>query len=280
MSNILLPESIEVSAMSQVEKKTFRKYKKNCQVSDNYKLNRINQTFEHVRKIHSEVFPVGRWKMNILDVFNLLDDIVDQSDPDTRRKQLTHAIQTGQACRKLYPEKDWFHLLGFIHDLGKVLTHHKMHGLPQWDVTGDTFPLGCAFSDKCIYSEYFLQNPDSKNEVYSSKLGIYEEKIGFDNIIMSFGHDEYMYQVLKNNECLLPEEALYIIRFHSFYPWHQEEAYAHLASDKDWKMLPLLKEFQRCDLYSKIEEEVDIPSMLPYYVSLLKKYFPSGILSW
>jgi hypothetical protein len=35
--------------------------------------------------------------------------------------------------------------------------------------------------------------------------------------MMSWGHDEYMYQVLKHNKSNLPEEALYIIRYASVY---------------------------------------------------------------
>ncbi len=258
----------------------YRNYKKNTKVSENYYRNRTLQTYEGVKKTQSEVFPLGRWKMDILEVFNLLDDIVDQSDPDTKRKQLLHAVQTGESCRTFHPDKDWFHLLGFIHDLGKVLTHEKMHSLPQWNVTGDTFPVGCEFSEKCIFSDFFQDNPDSKNEIYSTKLGVYKENVGFDNVLMSFGHDEYLYQVLKANDCLLPEEALYCVRYHSFYPWHQEGAYANLASGKDLTLLPLLKEFQKCDLYSKVDEEVDLANTLPYYQGLMKKYFPNSILKW
>jgi inositol oxygenase len=258
----------------------FRNYQKDCKVAESYRINRVNQTYEQVKKTHSEIFPLGRWKMDILEVFNLLDDIVDTSDPDTKRKQLIHAVQTGEACRKFYPENDWFHLLGFIHDLGKILTHSKMHNLPQWNVTGDTFPLGCQFSDKCIYSDFFKENPDSKHEIYSTKFGVYKENIGFENMLFSFGHDEYLYQVLKANGCTLPDEALYVIRFHSFYPWHQEGAYDYLANEKDWRLLPLLKEFQKCDLYSKVDEEIDMATTLPYYQGLIKKYLPNGIISW
>lgn len=52
-----------------------------------------------------------------------------------------------QAIRKAYPgeEWDWFHLTGFIHDLGKLLLLPKFGGLPQWAVVGDTFPVGCRF---------------------------------------------------------------------------------------------------------------------------------------
>ena len=32
---------------------------------------------------------------------------------------------------------------------------------------------------------------------YNTKLGIYEENCGLDNVLMSWGHDEYLYQVMQ-----------------------------------------------------------------------------------
>jgi len=61
---------------------------------------------------------------------------------------------------------------------------------------------------------------------------------------MSFGHDEYMYQVLKHNGTVLPEEALYCIRYHSFYPWHSCGDYDYLCSDKDREMMKWVLEFK------------------------------------
>ena len=60
-----------------------------------------------------------------------------------------------------FPE--WFHLVGLIHDVGKIMA---LHGVPQYCVVGDTFPLGCKFSDKIVFSEQFVDNPDSKISEY------------------------------------------------------------------------------------------------------------------
>ena len=51
----------------------------------------------------------------------------------------------------------WFILTGLIHDLVKVLC---LYGEPQWAVVGDTFPVGCAYSDKIVYPQFFAANPD------------------------------------------------------------------------------------------------------------------------
>jgi inositol oxygenase len=77
--------------------------------------------------------------------------------------------------------------------------------------------VGCAFDPAIVHAEYFRDNPDSQNVLYNSKLGIYKEGCGLDNVMMSWGHDEYMYQVMKSNNTTLPPQALFIVRYHSFY---------------------------------------------------------------
>jgi len=89
-----------------------------------------------------------------------------------------------------------------------------------------------------------------------------------------------MYWVLKENGCTIPEEGLNIIRFHSFYPWHNKRAYSHFETPEDLKMLEWVREFQTFDLYSKSDAIPDINFLKPYYQSLLDKYNVGGKLRW
>ena len=57
-------------------------------------------------------------------------------------------------------------------------------------------------------------------------------------------HIEYLYRVLTGNKSQLPERALYMVRYHSFYPWHTHDAYQHLCDDKDKEMLPWVQRFK------------------------------------
>jgi inositol oxygenase len=59
--------------------------------------------------------------------------------------------------------------------MGKVLC---LFGEPQWAVVGDTFPVGCAHSDKIVYPEFFALNPDSKDERYNTQYGVYSPNCG------------------------------------------------------------------------------------------------------
>ena len=49
-----------------------------------------------------------------------LNGLVDESDPDVDVPNIVHAFQTAERIREDYPDMDWFHLTGLIHDLGKV----------------------------------------------------------------------------------------------------------------------------------------------------------------
>jgi inositol oxygenase len=93
---------------------------------------------------------------------------------------------------------------------------------------------------------------------------------------MSWGHDEYLYHVVKD---YLPEEALFIIRYHSFYPLHSSGAYTHLLSDKDRRMLSWLQRFQKFDLYSKSDRDLDMRTLMPFYEELVSEFLPD-MLTW
>jgi len=101
---------------------------------------------------------------------------------------------------------------------------------------------------------------------------------------MSWGHDEYMFMVCQHNNCRIPLQGLNVIRFHSFYPWHKENAYEHLMQDSDYELRNLVHKFSTCDLYSKAHEihsdEVIEHTLKPYYQSLIEKYFPEPVLEW
>ncbi len=43
----------------------------------------------------------------------------------------------------------------------------------------------------------------------------------------------------------VPKEALSMIRYHSFYPWHKEGAYRHLMCEDDHEQLKAVKAFNR-----------------------------------
>jgi inositol oxygenase len=254
------------------EKKDFRNYDAPPRdtVREFYRLNHKYQTYDFVKEKQDEFLQFNRKKLRVWEAMEFLNTLVDDSDPDTDLDQLQHLLQTAEAIRA-DGQPDWFVLAGFIHDMGKVLC---LFGEPQWAVVGDTFPVGCQHSDKIVYSEFFSANPDSSDERFNTKYGIYSHGIGLRNVDMSWGHDEYVYQITKN---YLPEPALYMLRYHSFYSQHREHAYEHLLDDHDREMFKWVDKFNPYDLYSKSPKPPVVKELRPYYEELIAKYLPDTI---
>jgi len=239
-------------------------------VREFYRLNHTGQTLSFARQKRAQYARLDRGELSVWDAIELLDSIVDDSDPDLDLSQLDHALQTAEAIRRDgHPE--WLVVTGLVHDLGKVLC---AWGEPQWAVVGDTFPLGCRFSERIVYPELFAGNPDLEVPEQQSELGLYEAGCGLDAVQMSWGHDEYLYLVLREH---LPEPALYAIRYHSFYALHREGAYAALLNDRDRDGMRWVKLFNPYDLYSKSAERPAFAELRPYYEDLVARHLPARL---
>jgi len=262
----------------------FRKYEDTSknQVAETYKKNHAFQTYDHVLEMKKQHLQFNKAKMTVWEAIEKLDQVIDESDPDADFPQIYHAFQTAEVLREEYPDEDWLHLVGLTHDLGKVLALKEFGGLPQWNVVGDTFPVGCPPSPKIVHPEFFTLNPDTKDARFnSSGYGIYQPNCGIHNLHMSFGHDEYFYQVAMHNNTTLPPVALTILRFHSFYAWHHAHEYGHFSNDADKEHLVWVQRFQKADLYSKRPSlPDDLEELRTYYSGLINKYFPSPLWEW
>ncbi|MFT4567909.1 MAG: inositol oxygenase [Saprospiraceae bacterium] len=235
-----------------------------------YKTNHELQTYDFVLAKEKQYLSLAKREMSLWEAVEFLNTLVDDSDPDINLDQTQHLLQTSEAIRA-DGHPDWFVLTGFLHDLGKVLC---LFGEPQWAVVGDTFPVGCKHSDKIVYSEFFEANPDSTHNVYNTTLGVYNMNCGLDNIHMSWGHDEYIYHIMKD---YLPQEGLYMLRYHSFYAQHREKAYDHLMSQHDHEMFKWVDIFNQYDLYSKAPVAPNVNELRPYYEDLASKYLPDTL---
>ena len=252
----------------------FRNYEADARpsVREFYRLNHRHQTYDFVQGKHREFLSLSRRRMGIWEAMEYLNTLVDDSDPDTDLSQLQHLLQTAEQIRRDGHPR-WFILTGLIHDLGKILC---LWGEPQWAVVGDTFPVGCAWSPTIVFPKFFADNPDASVPRYQTRLGVYEEGCGLDRVHLSWGHDEYLYHVVKD---YLPEEGLYMIRYHSCYPIHRECAYDYLLNEKDRRLFDWVRAFNPYDLYTKSHEKPDVAKLRPFYEELIREYFPEK-LNW
>lgn len=257
--------------MKGIDPDQFRRYELALdRVKDFYRQQHEKQTVAYNIQARINFKTKVRDRMSVWDALIKLNKLLDESDPDTELSQIDHALQTAEAIRRDNKPR-WFQCVGLIHDLGKLLYFYDAQG--QWDVVGDTFPVGCRFSKSIIYYDFFKENPDYKNPLYNTKYGIYSPHCGLKNVMLSWGHDEYMYNLAKE-QSTLPPEGLAMIRYHSFYPWHREGAYKYLMSDEDKKNLKIVQTFNPYDLYSKSDIRYKVEELKPYYLELIDEFFP------
>jgi inositol oxygenase len=254
------------------KKEEFRNYEADARptVREFYRLNHRHQTHDFVEAKRKEFLSLNRRQMSIWEAMEYLNTLVDDSDPDTDLSQLEHLLQTAEQIRRDGHPR-WFILAGLVHDLGKILC---LYGEPQWAVVGDTFPVGCAWSKNIVFHQFFADNPDHSNSRYQTRLGVYEEGCGLDKVCLSWGHDEYIYHVVKD---YLPPEALYMLRYHSFYPAHREGDYGYFMNEQDRKMFDWVRAFNPYDLYTKSHERPNLKELRPFYDDLIQEYFPATL---
>jgi inositol oxygenase len=219
----------------------------------------------------------GNFSMSILDGLDILNKFVDLSDPDMELPNIIHAYQTAEQLRK-DGLPDWMQLVGLIHDLGKIMflkgcDEDGTSMQNQFSIVGDTWIVGHPIPNSIVYPEFNSLNKDQINN-----LTVYEKNCGLNNCVISFGHDEYLYQVLKFNKCSIPEEGMDMIRYHSLYVWHTFGAYSELMNESDHQTLANVKLFNKYDLYTKDDKPIEID--INYYKNLVDKYIGLNKLIW
>jgi inositol oxygenase len=266
-------------------------------VHSHYEQMRRHQCMAFAERMEATWFAPARARvsMSIMEAFSLLGSYVDASDPDTSLPNFIHMLMAAEAARKAC-KPDWFVLTALIHDLGKVVgmlgreedgQNGRASDGAQWAIGGDTWVLGCAMPDGAMVLPHLNDlNPDRHHPVYSTPLGVYKEGQGVMSLTYAFGHDEFLFRVLKANpQVTLPEEAFAIVRLHSCYPLHtggtgeSGPAYRALLAPGDDALLSAVVEFNSFDLYTKSDEQPDVDKVWPYYQSLIDRYIP-GKLEW
>ena len=268
--------------------KPLRDYRKDDEiikaVKEHYQKMRANQTVDYVQRMKAKYLTFDK-PLRVWEAMEKLNVLVDVSDPDLTLPNVMHLIQTAEGARA-DGQPDWLQLVGLIHDLGKVMylwgcDEDGTSQQEQWGLVGDVFVVGCQLPDTCVYPEFNELNPDMQDPRYNTTHGMYEEGCGLDNCQLAWGHDEYLYQVLKHHpENRIPEEGMVDIRYHSFYPWHESGSYSFLESEKDKTYKAWVKKFNQYDLYTKRHEEFDLDTMKAYYQPIIEKYLGKGPIYW
>ncbi|WP_411023058.1 inositol oxygenase family protein, partial [Salmonella sp. s51228] len=147
------------------------------------------QTVKFGKEMREKWLRLDKAKMTIMEALDKLNDFVDDSDPDIEESPNSHhAYQTAEMLRAKYPDLDWLHLIGLVHDMGKMMcVLDKSH--EQFATVGDTYVVGCTPRDSIVLRDVgFELNPDTTNSAFNSKLGMYTENCGLSSVMMTWGH--------------------------------------------------------------------------------------------
>lgn len=269
---------------------SYRNYNIDYETMTDKKIAKLETIHETYRLQRTNIFNISNLALinkyckydslvNFWSLFSLLDGIVDLSDPDTSLPNSLHSLQTAEAIRR-NNKPDWFILCGLIHDMGKILylngkDEDGTSKMTQWAIVGDTYITGHPLPFDIVLPEYNILNSD-----HQYNMSLYSKGCGLSKCSVSFGHDEYMYRLLQANEHSLPDEALYIIRYHSLYTWHSGTYYDDLMDKKDKKMKSIVQEFNKYDLYTKDDNNTiswDF-KLKEFYSDLVKKYISKDMM--
>mmetsp|Transcript_44184 Transcript_44184/g.70209 ORF Transcript_44184/g.70209 Transcript_44184/m.70209 type:complete len:614 (+) Transcript_44184:95-1936(+) len=239
----------------EIPEEMLSKYEKHCR-----------QTVAFVKEQHEKWLKFDKGELSIFEALQILEDL---GDPP---RGPAIAAQRGADA----PE--WLQLVALVHDLGKIMALPQLASedlLDEWAVLGDSFPVGCA--PDMVGLPDSKKNLDHSHPLYGTKNGIYQSGCGISNLMMSWGKDEYLYHMLKFNQCTLPAEALKTIRLQSFSLWHEKGAYSQFEAPEDAETLKWVKELNM--ICSDLGEKPGASSQA-YYAELLKKYNMDGKLKW
>jgi inositol oxygenase len=274
----------EVLAKPKTEFRNYDQGDITAAVREHYRKMRLYQTVDYVERMQKKYLRFDK-PLHLWDAMLKLNALIDVSDPDLNLPNVQHLAQSAEAMRA-DGRPDWMQLVGLIHDLGKAMylwgsDEDGTSQAEQWGLVGDVFVVGARLPETAVYPEFNALNPDMTDPRYNTELGRYKLGCGLDALTLAWGHDEYLYQVLKNHPTnTIPEAGMVMIRYHSFYPWHTGGSYAKLLGPRDEQYRAWIKDFNQYDLYTKSPKIYDLDELKEYYLPIAEKYLGTGPIYW
>ena len=186
---------------SHKSREHFRNYEEPARASvrELYRLNHRHQTYDFGEVKRKEYLGLNRRAMGVWEALEYLNTLVDDSDPDTELSQIEHLLQTAEAIRA-DGHPDWFVLTGLD-------PRPRQGPLPVRRAAmgrgGRHVPGGLRLPRRDRVPRVLRRQPRRAGDAITRRAcGIYEAGCGLANVRLSWGHDEYMYHVVKD---YLPE---------------------------------------------------------------------------
>jgi inositol oxygenase len=178
------------------------------------------------------------------------------------------------------------HLLGSVVKRIDARTAAESEDDYDWTLARRTRVVGCAAPARVHFGEFRHLNKDERDDRYSSLQGMYELHCGLNQVLLAWTGPEYMYQMLRHNGIMIPEEGFAMLRFFALGDWHAHNEYECLTDDIDILMQPFVSDFDHLrrsarrscckDMSDKECEEL----WGGYYEYIVEKYAGDGLLKW
>jgi inositol oxygenase len=257
------------------------------------------QTHAFVTKMRERYLPFSLARMDIQTCLYRAKSLAAFSyalDEDLiRRISLrTLCFRSAEEFRRAgYP--DWVQFVALIHGLGQLVrlldveaTSAAVDGIDWTIPTPKSKVVGCSVPTSKNCSEVKACITDICKGSHNSSSGVYDNHCGLDNVMLSWTGSEYVYEMLRHNGVLLPEEGLRMIRYASLQDWHTFGCYSSLTNDADTENQQSIAEYAgildasvfKCRVAREMTDQECDELWESHYYAIATKYELDGELSW
>jgi hypothetical protein len=193
----------------------------------------------------------------------------------------TLLFHTAELARK-EGHPDWVQLVALIHGLAGALTCVGLSSSTilasdesssndedfDWTIYVDVRVMGCRSPSNTTFPEFRHLNPDELDSRYNTRIGLYHEHVGLENVLLSWTSSEYMTSMLQHNNVMLPKEALAILKLFPLVDWHSRGKHTTLSNTDDEELKPFVADFY--DLCQRAQRSI-LPSSTPTGIEMSDK---------
>ena len=168
----------------------------------------------------------------------------------------TLIFHTAELARK-EGHPDWVQLVALIHGLAAALTCVGSSSSTMlasgesasndedydWTIYVDARVMGCRSPSNTTFSEFRHLNPDELDSRYNTRIGLYHEHVGLENVLLSWTSSEYMTSMLQHNNVMLPKEALVLLKLFPLVDWHSRGKHTTISNDDDEELKSFVADF-------------------------------------
>ena len=232
-----------------------------------YAANHKHQTLDFVLEKKREYLSLNRKTFTVWEALEFLNSLVDDSDPDVDFTQIEHALQTAESIRAA-DQPRWFIVTGWSTTSARSCASSASR-------SGRS---SATRSRSAAAGRPRLSTATSSARIPTGSCPSIRPRTGSTSPAAASttstcrGATTSTSTTRSRGSC--PDEALYMLRYHSFYPWHKEEEYSHLLERQGPLDAEVGAGVQPLRPVSKGSARPNVEELMPYYEELDEGVLP------